>query len=191
SRDWSSDVCSSDLRRGSTTPTRSVGRAPASSTPMRPISTRTSARRSRPPRRVPTRRSLEPMSPAPRYPIPVGPPTPSAPGNGHDGSASIRLCVIDMGTNSFHAIVFDAFPDGTFEVVGRLKEVVALGEGGFTSHRLTDEAQGRGLAALHQIRAMADGHGVADYVACATSAVREAENGGEFIERVRDEVGLY
>lgn len=131
------------------------------------------------------------MSPAPRYPIPVGPPTPSAPGNGHDGSASIRLCVIDMGTNSFHAIVFDAFPDGTFEVVGRLKEVVALGEGGFTSHRLTDEAQGRGLAALHQIRAMADGHGVADYVACATSAVREAENGGEFIERVRDEVGLY
>src|SRR5690606_38349787 len=71
------------------------------------------------------------------------------------------------------------------------KEVVALGEGGFTTHRLTDEAQERGLAALHQIRAMADAHGVADYVACATSAVREAENGGEFIERVRDEAGLY
>lgn len=127
------------------------------------------------------------MQPAPRYPIPVGPPPAPAPAS----DASIRLCVIDMGTNSFHAIVFDAFPDGTFSVVDRLKEVVALGEGGFTTHRLTDEAQERGLAALRQIRAMADGHVVADYVACATSAVREAENGGEFIERVRDETGLY
>lgn len=132
------------------------------------------------------------MPPAPRYPVsPAASAPPPEPGDGADGAASIRLCVIDMGTNSFHAIVFDAFRDGTFEVVDRLKEVVALGEGGFTTHRLTDEAQERGLAALHQIRAMADAHGVADYVACATSAVREAENGGEFIERVRDEAGLY
>lgn len=131
------------------------------------------------------------MPTAPRYPAPTGPPPLPEPANGHDGAASIRLCVIDMGTNSFHAIVFDAFPDGTFAVVDRLKEVVALGEGGFSTRRLTDEAQARGLAALRQIRAMADGHGVADYVACATSAVREAENGGEFIERVRDETGLY
>lgn len=132
------------------------------------------------------------MPPAPRYPIaPAASAPPPDAASGTDGAASIRLCVIDMGTNSFHAIVFDAFPNGTFEVVDRLKEVVALGEGGFTTHRLTDEAQERGLAALHHIRAMADAHGVADYVACATSAVREAENGGEFIERVRDEAGLY
>ena len=130
--------------------------------------------------------------PLPRYPVPSAPSAVPAlgPASGADGAA-VRLCVIDLGTNSFHAIVFDAFPDGTFATVDRLKEVVQLGEGGFREHRLTEAAQQRGLAALKQIRAMADGYGVADYVACATSAVREAENGGEFIERVRDEVGLY
>ncbi len=129
---------------------------------------------------------------APRYPVPAEGATLTLDvPTGAANTAAIRLCVIDMGTNSFHAIVFDAFPDGTFEVVDRLKEMVSLGEGGFAEHRLTAVAQERGIAALQAIRAMADGHGVADYVACATSAVREAENGGEFIERVRDEVGLY
>ncbi len=135
--------------------------------------------------------------PAPRYPD--SQPTAAAPLaaelvlNGEHAAKpnAIRLCVIDIGSNSFHAIVFDAFPDGTFAIVDTLKEMVQLGEGGFTTHQLTEEAQERGLAALARIREMADGYGVADYVACATSAVREAENGGEFIERVRDETGLY
>ena len=132
------------------------------------------------------------MPPAPLYPIPSETGTLALDGaNGAAEDAAIRLCVIDMGTNSFHAIVFDGFPDGTFETIDRLKEMVSLGEGGFRSQRLTEAAQDRGIAALEAIRAMADAHGVADYVACATSAVREAENGGAFIERVRDEVGLY
>ncbi len=109
-----------------------------------------------------------------------------------DGSpASVRLCVVDLGSNSFHAIVVDARPDGTFEAVDRLKEMVKLGEGGFRQHRLTETAQDRGLAALHAIRAWAEGHGVTEFVACATSAVREAENGGAFLERVRRETGLH
>ena len=131
--------------------------------------------------------------PAPVYPVSPEPAAPLEPQQRDGGETpdAIRICVIDIGSNSFHAIVFDAFPDGTFETVDTLKEMVKLGEGGFRSHRLTEEAQQRGLAALHQIREMADGYGVADYVACATSAVREASNGGEFIERVRDETGIY
>jgi exopolyphosphatase/guanosine-5'-triphosphate,3'-diphosphate pyrophosphatase len=133
-------------------------------------------------------------------PVPVHPASSSAPtinefdaprGDGDAAPDAIRLCVIDIGSNSFHAIVFDAFPDGTFETVDTLKEMVKLGEGGFRNHELTEAAQQRGLVALQQMREMADGYGVTDYVACATSAVREASNGGEFIERVRDETGIY
>jgi exopolyphosphatase/guanosine-5'-triphosphate,3'-diphosphate pyrophosphatase len=128
--------------------------------------------------------------PAPIYPFPFEDPSPEATDAPGDGDA-LRLCVIDIGSNSFHAIVFDAFPDGTFETVDKLKEMVKLGEGGFRSHRLTEEAQQRGIDALRQIRAMGDEYGVSDYVACATSAVREASNGGAFIERAKDETGIY
>ncbi len=127
--------------------------------------------------------------PAPIYPAATSPVT--APRESHGAPEAIRLCVIDIGSNSFHSVVFDAFPDGTFEIVDKLKEMVRLGEGGFRNHHLTDEAQQRGLDALHKIKKMGDEDGVADYVACATSAVREADNGGAFIERVREETGLY
>ena len=97
------------------------------------------------------------MPPAPLYPVPsetatvlLDSPTETA------EEAAIRLCVIDMGTNSFHAIVFDAFPDGTFETVDKLKEMVSLGEGGFRSQRLTEAAQERGIAALHPHRFQVD-----------------------------------
>jgi exopolyphosphatase/guanosine-5'-triphosphate,3'-diphosphate pyrophosphatase len=131
--------------------------------------------------------------PAPVYPaFPEAPPALDAqPGGNGETPDAVRICVIDIGSNSFHAIVFDAFPDGTFETVDTLKEMVKLGEGGFRDHRLTEAAQQRGIDALHQIREMGDGYGVADYVACATSAVREASNGGAFIERAKDETGVY
>ena len=104
--------------------------------------------------------------------------------------ASVRLCVVDLGTNSFHAVVVDAFPDATFAVVERRKAMVFLGEGGFATHRLTDEAMGRGLAALREIRAMGDRLGASAYLAYATSAIREATNGPDYLDAIREETGL-
>ena len=103
---------------------------------------------------------------------------------------AVRLCVIDLGTNSFHAIIVDAFPDGTFAVLDRLKEMVKLGEREFAEHRLTDEAMERGMNALLQIKALADDWGVSAFIACATSAIREATNGGAYMDRIRRETGI-
>ena len=103
----------------------------------------------------------------------------------------VRLCVIDLGTNSFHAVIVDVHPNGTFDVIDRMKEMVRLGEGGFERHRLTDAAMERGVDALRRLRLLADGWKVQEYLAYATSAIREAENGGDFIVRARKEVGIY
>ncbi|NNF57027.1 MAG: Ppx/GppA family phosphatase [Rhodothermaceae bacterium] len=103
---------------------------------------------------------------------------------------AVRLCVIDLGTNSFHSIIVDAFPDGTFAVLDRLKEMVKLGEREFAEHRLTDEAMERGMVALHQIKTLADDWGVSAFIACATSAIREATNGGDYMDRIRRETGI-
>jgi exopolyphosphatase/guanosine-5'-triphosphate,3'-diphosphate pyrophosphatase len=105
-------------------------------------------------------------------------------------AAPVRVCVIDLGTNSFHAEIVDARANGTFDVLDKIKEMVQLGEQGLTRHRLSEKAMARGIEALRRIRILADGWGVEEYLAFATSAVREAVNGGDFIEQIREDLGL-
>lgn len=104
--------------------------------------------------------------------------------------APARICVIDLGTNSFHAIIVDAYPNGAYKVVDRIKEMVRLGQRGLASGVLPDDAIARGLRALRRIHILARGWDVQEYLAFATSAIREAKNGGAFIRRVRKEIGL-
>jgi exopolyphosphatase/guanosine-5'-triphosphate,3'-diphosphate pyrophosphatase len=105
-------------------------------------------------------------------------------------TAPARVCVIDLGTNSFHAVIVDAYPNGTFRVVDRMKEMVRLGQRGLLTSVLPDDAMERGMKALHRIHLLASGWNVQEYLAFATSAIREAKNGGAFIERVREEIGI-
>ena len=110
---------------------------------------------------------------------------------GANGAASpIRVCVIDLGTNSFHAVIVDAHPNGSFQVVDRMKEMVRLGKHGLSANTLPDEAMERGMQALQRIHLLANGWGATEFLAFATSAIREATNGGVFIRRVRQELGL-
>ena len=105
-------------------------------------------------------------------------------------SEPVRICVIDLGTNSFHAVIVDAYPNGSYKVVDRMKEMVRLGQSGLANNRLPEDAMQRGLKALQRIHLLARGWDVREYLAYATSAIREARNGGRFIERVRRDVGL-
>jgi exopolyphosphatase / guanosine-5'-triphosphate,3'-diphosphate pyrophosphatase len=41
-----------------------------------------------------------------------------------------RVAAIDLGTNSFHAVIVDIFPDGSFYTIDKLKEMVLLAEKG-------------------------------------------------------------
>jgi exopolyphosphatase/guanosine-5'-triphosphate,3'-diphosphate pyrophosphatase len=110
---------------------------------------------------------------------------------GANGATSpIRVCVIDLGTNSFHAVIVDAHANGSFQVVDRMKEMVRLGKHGLSANTLPDEAMERGMKALERIHLLANGWGANEFLAFATSAIREASNGGEFIQRVRRALGL-
>jgi exopolyphosphatase/pppGpp-phosphohydrolase len=102
----------------------------------------------------------------------------------------VRLAAIDIGTNSLHMIVVRVRPDMSFEVIDREKEMVRLGAGGLDGRALTAEAMAAALQVLSKFRRLAESHGVDDIVAVATSAVREAENGGEFLRRAWDQTGI-
>ncbi|MCM4155687.1 Ppx/GppA phosphatase family protein [Gramella sp. AN32] len=100
-----------------------------------------------------------------------------------------RIAAIDLGTNSFHAVIVDIYPDGSFRTVDKLKEMVILAEKGMENH-LSEEAMDRGLEALKRIRFLCDSQQVEEILAYATSAIREAENGGDFIQRSLYEAGV-
>jgi exopolyphosphatase/guanosine-5'-triphosphate,3'-diphosphate pyrophosphatase len=102
----------------------------------------------------------------------------------------MRLAAIDIGTNSLHMIVVRVRADLSFEVIDREKEMVRLGAGGLDGRALTPEAMHAALQVLSKFHRLAESHGVDEIVAVATSAVREAENGGEFLRTIREQTGI-
>ena len=98
------------------------------------------------------------------------------------------IAAIDVGTNSIHMVVARATESG-FEVITREKSPARLGEGGGDMKALGVDAMNRGVAALAHMRKVADVHG-ASIFAVATSAVREANNGEEFIARAATQAGV-
>ncbi len=107
-----------------------------------------------------------------------------------DGEGPMKFGAIDVGTNSIHLVMAEISPQGDFQVLGADKDMVQLGKGGFTAHVLTDEAMEKGVEALKRFVKMAELKEVTKIRAVATSAVREAHNGGEFVDRVMSEIGL-
>jgi len=102
----------------------------------------------------------------------------------------MRIAAIDVGSNSIHMVIAQVESDGRFRVLDRAKEMVRLGRGSLTRGRLSSEAMADGLRTLAAFRTLAERLGAVRFNAVATSAVREAGNGGDFIQRVKDEVGL-
>ncbi len=102
----------------------------------------------------------------------------------------MRLAAIDIGTNSVHMIVVHVRPDFSFEVVDREKEMVRLGAGGLDGKKLTKEAMAAALQALKKFARLAESHQVDEILAVATSATREAENGGAFLRAIERRTGI-
>jgi exopolyphosphatase/guanosine-5'-triphosphate,3'-diphosphate pyrophosphatase len=99
------------------------------------------------------------------------------------------LAAVDIGTNSVHLVVAQPIGGGRFEVLDREKESVRLGSGSGDMKELAPDAIERGVGALVRCKQIAERFG-APVRAVATSAVREAENRRDFLDRVADETGI-
>ena len=102
----------------------------------------------------------------------------------------MRIAAIDIGTNSVHVIIVQVRPDRSFEIIDREKEMVRLGSGGLGGRSLTQPAMLAALQALGKFTRLAESHDVDEIVAAATSAVREADNGREFLGAIRQRTGI-
>jgi exopolyphosphatase/guanosine-5'-triphosphate,3'-diphosphate pyrophosphatase len=104
--------------------------------------------------------------------------------------ASLRLAAIDVGSNSIHMIIAQADADGGVTTLWRMKAPVGLGRMSFPSHRLSRAAMDSAIIVLARFKQAATQRQAEKIVTVATSAVREAHNGGDLIERARRELGL-
>ena len=102
----------------------------------------------------------------------------------------MKLAAIDCGTNSFHLIVARVTIDGSIEIVERAKEMVRIGDSAFRGGLIAPEAFDRGVTALKAFKSIAERHGCEGIIAVATSAVREAQNGADFLRELQDSTGL-
>jgi len=101
----------------------------------------------------------------------------------------MRKGVIDLGTNTFNLLIADVF-DQHFEVVHSAKNGVALGMGGINQSIITEDAIGRALIALTDFKTACDLFNVQSILAFGTSAIRDASNSIEFIQRVKEQTGI-
>ena len=102
----------------------------------------------------------------------------------------VRLAAIDVGSNSVHMVVAEVDPDGRIRVVDRVKEMVRLGRRTFVTGRLSPKAMDLAAQAMTTFGRLARARRVERIQAVATSAVREAANGPDFVRRLRRETGL-
>src|SRR5262245_66378105 len=102
----------------------------------------------------------------------------------------MRVAAIDLGSNSFHMLVAQILGPASFEPVVTDKMMIQLGKTALVTGRLDPQAMERGLRCLDEFRRMALARRVERTLAVATSAIREAENGEEFLRRAREERGI-
>ncbi|HXX95367.1 MAG TPA: Ppx/GppA phosphatase family protein [Planctomycetota bacterium] len=102
----------------------------------------------------------------------------------------MKVAAIDIGANSVHLVVSRLHAPGVRDILDRSKEMLLLGRSTFGQGSIPKAELDRAIAVLKRYRAIAESQGVEAVLAVATSAVREAKNREQFVERAQKEARL-
>ena len=100
-----------------------------------------------------------------------------------------RYAVMDLGTNTFHLLIAEAGNHGFNEIVHE-EEPVKLGESGINKGYIVPAAFERGIKTMEQFSELIKNNNVQQVRAIATSALRSAANGEDFIRQVKEKTGI-
>jgi exopolyphosphatase / guanosine-5'-triphosphate,3'-diphosphate pyrophosphatase len=101
-----------------------------------------------------------------------------------------RLAAIDFGTNTARLLIAELYENNTFEHLFLERRIVRMGGGFCRQHGLSADAIDRGLSCLKDFAVAIAQHDVSEVRAVATSAVRDAGNGVEFVAQVQKQTGI-
>jgi exopolyphosphatase/guanosine-5'-triphosphate,3'-diphosphate pyrophosphatase len=100
------------------------------------------------------------------------------------------VAVIDCGTNTFNLLITRVIDRQTCEKLHNDRIAVRLGEGSINAGYISDVPYQRGLSAMKKFQAKLVEYGVEKTLAFATSAIRDAANGLEFVKEIETTTGL-
>src|SRR3569833_867165 len=100
-----------------------------------------------------------------------------------------RHAVMDLGTNTFHLLIVEGSVDD-LRIIVHEHIAVKIGEGGINKGLITEAAFQRGLNTMKDFSERIKSNNVHQTKCIATSALRNASNGGDFIKQVKTETGI-
>lgn len=105
----------------------------------------------------------------------------------------MRFAAIDVGSNGVKLLLTQVIENDSqplFKKESFIRMPIRLGEDVLTNRRISDEQAERLIRTMTGFKALIAAYGARDYLACATSAMREAENGEEIAAAIRRETGI-
>jgi exopolyphosphatase/guanosine-5'-triphosphate,3'-diphosphate pyrophosphatase len=101
-----------------------------------------------------------------------------------------RVAVMDLGTNTFHLLIAEYHPQNLFTEIRHEYVGVKLGEGGINEGTIKPDAYQRGVDTLIDFGRLIKQYEVKQVKAIATSAMRSASNGPQFMAEVEERAGI-
>jgi exopolyphosphatase/guanosine-5'-triphosphate,3'-diphosphate pyrophosphatase len=102
----------------------------------------------------------------------------------------MKIAVIDLGTNTFNLLIVETDNNGGYKKIASNRIPVKLGEGSINRGFIADIPFNRGISALKEYSKTIKELKIEKVVALATSAIRTAKNGLDFISKARSEAGI-
>lgn len=105
----------------------------------------------------------------------------------------MKLAAIDIGSNAIRLQISTILDKGNKILFKKLEYVrfpLRLGHDVFSSNRISDKSKEKFKKLMKTYKLLLDLYEVDDYMYCATSAMRESENGQELADEVKEELGV-
>lgn len=105
----------------------------------------------------------------------------------------MRYAAIDIGSNAVRLLIADIKQNGktvSFKKNTLIRVPLRLGDDAFLDKRISVKKIEELLKTMVAFRNLIDVYKVSDYMACATSAMREAGNGSEIVSLIKSEAGI-
>jgi exopolyphosphatase / guanosine-5'-triphosphate,3'-diphosphate pyrophosphatase len=105
----------------------------------------------------------------------------------------MKLAAVDIGSNAIRfqiSSVLDNSKRTLFKKLEYVRFPLRLGHDVFTKNRISDKSAEKFVKLMRAYKLLIELYEASDYMFCATSAMREAENGPDIVARVKDELGI-
>ncbi|MBL4654383.1 MAG: exopolyphosphatase [Bacteroidia bacterium] len=102
----------------------------------------------------------------------------------------MKSAILDLGTNTFHLLIVETNLDSVPKILFKTKMVVKLGKNGINEGNINPESFKRGIDAIKELKKHIISNEVASIYGFATSAIRSASNGQEFIDAIKEQTQI-